>query len=152
MTRRIELQITGALSGSVGFSLGDADLLKGRPAEAIEKFQPLTADEGTRLYALGMLGYGYAIAGREAEAKKIIDKLRDVNSRADSTLYNISVIYGALGQMEQAFQWLEKAITQGGVPLRDLRYNYKLDVLRRDERYAELLRRHELNVALPIAR
>jgi hypothetical protein len=45
-----------------------------------------------------------------------------------------------------------KAITQGGVPLRDLRYDYKLDALRHDERYAELLRRHELKVALSIDR
>jgi DNA-binding winged helix-turn-helix (wHTH) protein/TolB-like protein/Flp pilus assembly protein TadD len=152
MTRQIEPQLPGALSGAVGFGLGDAALLKGKPAEAIEKFQPLTADEGNRLYALGMLGYAYAVAGRKAEALKSIDKLRDANSRTDSTLYNISVIYGVLGQKEQAFQWLEKAIVQGGVPLRDLQYDYKLDALREDERYAKLLEQHKLEVARSMAR
>jgi len=144
MARKIEPHITGALSGVVVLGLGDTYLLKGRYEEAIAQFQELAREADNRTDALGMLGYAYAVAGRHVEAQKVLAELQALNPLPESALYNISVTYGALGQKEQAFQWLEKAIIADQVLSRDLQYDYKLDALRTDRRYAELLRRHEL--------
>lgn len=144
ISREIKPQTTGALSGAVVTGLGDVYLLKERHEEAIAQFHELARKADNRASALGMLGYAYAVAGRQVEAQKVLTELQALTPRPADSPYNISVIYGALGQKDQAFQWLEKAIIANQVPSRDLRYDYKLDVLRADRRYTELLRRHEL--------
>lgn len=148
MSRKIEPHITGALSGVVVYGLGETYLLKERYEEAIAQFQELAGDADNRTDALGMLGYAYAVAGRHVEAQKVLAELQALTPLSDSSLYNISIIYGALGQKDQAFQWLEKALIAQQVPSRDLQYDYKLDALRPDPRYADLLRRHELEEEL----
>jgi DNA-binding winged helix-turn-helix (wHTH) protein/TolB-like protein/Flp pilus assembly protein TadD len=148
IARKIEPHITGPLSGVVAFGLGDTYLLKEQYDEAIVQFQELAKDADNRTDALGMLAYTYALAGRQVEAQKVLTELQAATPLPQNSLYHISVTYGALGQKEQAFQWLEKAIMAHQVPPRDLQYDYRLDALRSDQRYAGLLRRHELEGAL----
>lgn len=143
ITQQIEPTLPGVFSGAVISGLGDAYLLKGRHEEAIAKFQELEKVEGGRINALGMLGYTYAVSGRRVEAQKILTQLQEL-APSENSLYYITGIYGALNQKEQAFQWLDKAIKANQARRRDLRYDYKLDALRDDKRFGELIRQHQM--------
>jgi hypothetical protein len=93
-----------------------------------------------------LLGYGYAIAGRKAEAQKVLDQLNQLSKRKNvSAVFNV-LIYVGLGEKDKAFEWLEKAYanrTLGG-PLVSIKVDPIFDPLRSDPRYADLLRRMNL--------
>jgi TolB-like protein/DNA-binding winged helix-turn-helix (wHTH) protein/Flp pilus assembly protein TadD len=144
LTRAIEPEVTGALSGAVLVGLSDAYLLKGEQDKAILQLQKLETNSGYRIYALGMLGWAHAAAGRPVEARKIVRKIQGLPPSSKDAPYSLAMIYGALGQKDQGFYWLEKAITARQVKPVDLLYDYKFDALRDDPRYAELLRRNQL--------
>ena len=50
-------------------------------------------------------------------------------------------IYAALGQRDQAFEWLNKAYDQHDLQLVSLKVDPTLDGLRSDPRFADLVRR-----------
>jgi Flp pilus assembly protein TadD len=64
-------------------------------------------------YILGPLGHAYAVAGRRAEAQKILDDLQD-RARRESTpntpALSIAQLYVGLGDKDKTFEWLEKGI------------------------------------------
>jgi len=51
------------------------------------------------------------------------------------------MIYTALGDKEQAFSWLEKALAENDIALPYLKVNPAFDPLRSDPRFAELLKK-----------
>ena len=55
------------------------------------------------------LAYAYAVSGRRAEARRILDELEELRKRRYVPGYHIAIIYVALGENDQAFEWLEKA-------------------------------------------
>jgi hypothetical protein len=58
--------------------------------------------------------------------------------------YHIGLIHGALGEKGQAFEWFEKALQIRSEELLFLKVDPKMDSLRSDARYTELLRRLKL--------
>jgi serine/threonine-protein kinase len=54
------------------------------------------------------------------------------------------VIHAALGEKDQAFEWFEKAFQARSEELLFLKVDPKMDSLRSDARYANLLRRLKL--------
>jgi len=55
--------------------------------------------------------------------------------------YQIAAIYIALGEVQQAFSWLEKAYEQRSSFLRWLKVDPRFDPVRSDPRFLDLLRR-----------
>jgi len=55
--------------------------------------------------------------------------------------HSIAEIYSALGQTEEAFEWLNKAYEQHDMQMVSLLTNPTLDSLRSDARFADLVRR-----------
>ena len=55
--------------------------------------------------------------------------------------YSIAVLHENLGDTDKAFEWLEKSYEDRSLWLAYLRYDPKLDRLRSDPRYSDLLRR-----------
>src|SRR4029079_15816289 len=62
--------------------------------------------------ALGMLGLAYGLAGRKAEATKILNELHQLNKSRYVTPAAFVNVYIGLGDKEQAFVWLEKAFEE----------------------------------------
>jgi len=88
------------------------------------------------------LAYAYAAAGRRAEAQKILDRLKQL-SYSERPLASI---YAALGEKDRAFEWMEKGFEDrtigfGGT---SIKVNPEYDPLRSDPRFANLLRRMNL--------
>jgi TolB-like protein/DNA-binding winged helix-turn-helix (wHTH) protein/tetratricopeptide (TPR) repeat protein len=95
--------------------------------------------------ALTGLGYGYAVTGRRAEAHGILDKLNELSKQKYvSPIWRVK-IYAGLVEKDKAFEWLEKAYEDHSiVSVGYIETNPMLDPLRSDPRFADLLRRTNL--------
>jgi tetratricopeptide (TPR) repeat protein len=60
-------------------------------------------------YALSGLGYAYAVAGRSAEAQKVLDQLNAISKEKYVPAVSRVGVYVGLGEKEKAFEWLGKA-------------------------------------------
>lgn len=98
------------------------------------------SSRGTAM-ALGALGFAYAVSGRSDAAMQIVDRLE---ARADTTYVagaTVAEVLGALGRLDQAFEWMDRAYRAGDITLVNLRGDLLVDPLRSDPRFAELWRR-----------
>lgn len=95
--------------------------------------------------ALTGLGYGYAVTGRRIEAHRILDKLNELSKQKYvSPIWRVK-IYAGLVEKDKAFEWLEKAYEDHSiVSVGYIKTNPMFDPLRSDPRYADLLRRTNL--------
>jgi len=59
------------------------------------------------------LGYVYASSGRILEAQKAIDELEELSQTAYVPASSFAGIYVALGEIDNAIEWLEKSFEQG---------------------------------------
>jgi serine/threonine-protein kinase len=122
-------------------ALANAYEQKGMYKEAIAE---LDKARNLPVYAVSIiseLGYAYAMSGRQAEAKRVIQELKRRASLeyVDPTL--VAYVYIGLGDKEQAFKWLDKAYEDRSPGLTWLRVEPKFDPLRADSRFIALLRR-----------
>ncbi len=90
---------------------------------------------------IASLGHVYAVAGQRAEAQQLLDELREISKQSYINPYWIALIYVGLGEKEQAFAWLEKAYHERFFFLIWLKVEPRLDPLREDPRFQDLLRR-----------
>jgi serine/threonine protein kinase/Tfp pilus assembly protein PilF len=114
---------------------------KGMYEEAITEFQKAINLSGDSSHIKAELGHAYAIAGKGEEALKIIDELKGPSKETYISPYDVAAIYVGLGQKDQAFEWLQKASEDRSDWLRYLKVDPRLDPLRLDPRFADLVRR-----------
>jgi serine/threonine protein kinase/Tfp pilus assembly protein PilF len=121
--------------------LGQTYLQKGVFHDAIKEFQKtIELSEGSPIY-VAMLGHAYAVAGDVPEAQKVLDELKTQSVGAYVSSYSIAEVYVGLGDNDQAFEWLQKAYEERSRALVFLRVEPRLDPVRSDPRYADLLHR-----------
>ena len=108
-------------------TLGNAYMRKGQFAEALEQFTALVAvsREWDNLRALAV---GHAYAGNITEARQLQDELL----ATDAPPYHIGRVYGALGEMDLAFEWMERAVETNQGTLADLLISSSFDPFRAD--------------------
>jgi serine/threonine protein kinase/Flp pilus assembly protein TadD len=133
------------------FSLGSVYAQLGMLEEAVRELQTAAALSGDNPYFLGVLGYGYAIAGKRSKACEVLDRLNEISSRRYTAALPIAATYLALDQKEETVTWLEKAYEERGCWLILLGVDPKFDGLRTDARFQDLLRRIGLPAAEPRA-
>ena len=107
--------------------------------EAIAKFEQATALSGSRTLIVAGLGHAHAVSGNRAEALKILASLKEQSSRLYVSPYEIAVIHVALEDTEEAFAYLEAACDDHSVWLAWLEVDPRLDTLRTDTRFEQLL-------------
>lgn len=86
-------------------------------------------------------GYTWAVSGKSAEALDIIQQLKGLRKQRYVSPYFIALVYVALGDWNAAFEWLEQAYQSRDEWLLWLGVEPKLDPLRSDPRFQDLLRR-----------
>ena len=91
----------------------------------------------------GQLGYGYAISGRTAEARRLLAELQEPSNGGTVPPLAVAHIYIGLGDKDNAFKWLQRAVDQHNVSL-FLIADPLYDPLRSDSRFAKLLERMRL--------
>ena len=90
---------------------------------------------------LAMVGGVYAIAGKKAEARKILHELMKQSKHRYICPYEIANVYVGLGEKDEAFKWLEKGFRDRSICMVFLRVDPRLDPIRSAPRFQDLLRR-----------
>jgi len=88
-----------------------------------------------------MVGVALALAGRADEAREVLDFLLERRQDRYVPGTMIAVIYGALGEPDAAFDWLDRAYEERDYFLVWLKVDPMYDPLRDDPRLATLLER-----------
>ena len=91
--------------------------------------------------ALGILGLAYGLAGRKADATKVLNELLELNKTRYVTPAALVNVYIGLGDKEQAFVWLEKAFQERSNYVAFLKVFPILDPIRSDPRFNDLVHR-----------
>jgi tetratricopeptide (TPR) repeat protein len=125
--------------------LAHAYLQKHMPAEAIASMQRAAALSGARDAA--QLAYIYAATGDHGEARRILGRLV-VKSRLELLGFHIAMAYAALGDVDEAFRWLDRAYERHGSFMNLLAVTTGFDSVRADPRFSDLLRRMGLAAVL----
>jgi Flp pilus assembly protein TadD len=98
----------------------------------------LTNDQPRTQAALGHL---YAVSGNKVAARSILHQLEmDIALRKDLA-YAVVLIYTGLGEINQAFEWLNKAYEDRSGALGTIKIDPKVDALRSDPRFPQILRK-----------
>jgi len=125
--------------------LGRAYLQKAMYNEGIAEFEKESMISPGGTAGLTDLGRAYALAGRKADAEKVLDRIIPLTKQKYIAPKNVAAIYAALGEKDLAFEWLERAYQE-----RSLGFGLGIksfpgfDPLRSDPRFADLLRRMNL--------
>jgi TolB-like protein/DNA-binding winged helix-turn-helix (wHTH) protein/Tfp pilus assembly protein PilF len=85
--------------------------------------------------------YVYGRSGQQLQARRALEKLKDLNRRQAMDPAAILWAYVGTGDKEQVFVWLEKAYSQHSNALTTLKVDPAYDWLRDDPRFQSLLRR-----------
>jgi tetratricopeptide (TPR) repeat protein len=95
------------------------------------------------------LGHLEASSGNEAAARRILEELVEARSRRVVSAWGIAALHATLGDVDEAFQWLDIAIEERATGLMFLRVHPRMDGIRQDPRYQLLLRRVGLATTSP---
>ena len=95
--------------------------------------------------ATAMLTRAYAASGAQASTRELLSELNRLRDHRYVSAYLFALIHVGLGEKEQAWHWLERAIEERSAWLGDrVTVDPMLDPLRPDPRFATLLRRMNL--------
>jgi len=120
--------------------LGIAYEAKGMYEDAISEYQTSRA-LGDAWWYLALLGVAQAASGNKSEALKLLGELNELSKRSYVSPYSIAAIYAALGEKDQAFEWLEKAYKERSGGFVFIKVYPWFDSLRSDPRFQDLMRR-----------
>lgn len=92
-----------------------------------------------------MLGRTHAVAGHRAAALSIVDELDAMPEHRFVSAFGLALIHEALGEIDAAIGWLERAYETRDPMMIYLSVTPQLDRLRSDPRFVDLLRRSGLD-------
>jgi tetratricopeptide (TPR) repeat protein len=96
--------------------------------------------------ALAFLAHGYAVTGKKIEAQKILQDLQQRSKTTYVSPYVLATVHAGLGDKDTAFKFLEKAYEERSLDLSwHMRADLRLDSLRSDARFQDLLHRMGLS-------
>jgi TolB-like protein/DNA-binding winged helix-turn-helix (wHTH) protein/Tfp pilus assembly protein PilF len=120
--------------------ISDTLLEKGMYDEAIAELEKTRPFKEERVY-IRQTAYLYARMGRRAKARAALAKSLQLSKGKQVSSGAVALIYAALGDKNESFQWLEKACTERSSFMTSLKYWSVFDSLRGDPRFSDLLRR-----------
>jgi TolB-like protein/DNA-binding winged helix-turn-helix (wHTH) protein len=114
----------------------------GKQLESIAEYQKAVELSGGDQDAIVALAHAYAGVGRRAETQKILRELVQKSTKVNVSPYFTATLYAALGDKDTAFKFLEKAYLEKSLDISwHLKADLRIDNLRSDPRYQNLLRR-----------
>lgn len=128
------------------WTLGGVYVEQGRFGEAIAVFEEFARRGGGRVMARAYLAHAYAVGGRQSDACRIVEELERLDRSEFFDPTRMAVAYTGLGDLDRAFSWLEVGYRERALLADALQGDPRLDPLRRDPRFVDLLRRMRLPV------
>jgi len=124
-------------------TLGMAYERKKEYAEAMAALEKArSVDSGA--WSLAYLGAAYGTAGYAAQARRIIEELKEISKTRHVSPYSFALVYSGLNDKDQAFEWLDRAYEARSFGMTQLKVETILENLRSDPRFKELLKRMNL--------
>jgi TolB-like protein/predicted Zn-dependent protease/tRNA A-37 threonylcarbamoyl transferase component Bud32 len=138
--RALELD-SGAVSGHT--VLRWAYEKKGMHTEALAAFEQERVFAGETPTTQAKRAQVLASVGRQDEARAILQEILANRSEQWVSAYEIAIIYCAIGEFDNAFQWLNRAEREHAVGFTFVLVDPRLEALRLDRRFRELVHRTE---------
>jgi TolB-like protein/Tfp pilus assembly protein PilF/DNA-binding winged helix-turn-helix (wHTH) protein len=110
-------------------------------SEALAEFRKALELSGGSPVDVAALGHAWAVSGNRTEARRAIRKLDELSKQRYASGYGRALIYTALAEHDRALDWLELAFHERSTWMIKLKVDPRLDPLRGDERFADLVRR-----------
>jgi tetratricopeptide (TPR) repeat protein len=129
---------------AVRLLLGESYVQKGLHEQGLAELQTAASLSGNSPLYLAQVGVADALAGRKAEALRIVDQLQTLSSERYISPYGLTQIYAALNDKEQTFKWLQIAYDDRAVWMSYLAVDPVFDGVRSDPRFQDVLRRVHL--------
>ncbi|HEX9422262.1 MAG TPA: protein kinase [Pyrinomonadaceae bacterium] len=121
--------------------LGMAYEQKGMLPEAIAEFQAAVIQSNRVQLSLTSLAHAYALSGNKVEARKILAELEERSKQQFVSSYLLATVHVALGEKRLALELLEHAYKQNSIDMVQAKTDPKLDPLRDEPRFQELLKK-----------
>jgi len=121
--------------------LGRAYQQKKMYSEAIDEFNKTDAALPGWVVTIAGMGHAYGEWGHQTEAKQMLVRLNQMAREKYVTPYGIALVYAGLGDKDQAFAWLNKAVAGRSHWLVWLNRDPRFDRLRSDPRFDDLKKR-----------
>jgi TolB-like protein/DNA-binding winged helix-turn-helix (wHTH) protein len=121
------------------FWLGRVYSQKGMDREAILASEKVLAAMPDSTLGLTEMAYSLAVAGRRREALQILHRLEERSARTFVPAYNLAVINIALDEKETAIRYMQQAYENRDWAMLVLAEEPRLDPLRKDPRFQEML-------------
>ena len=122
---------------------GRAQLQLEQYADAIQSFSSAAQLMNNAPVARSDLAVAHARAGNKAEAEQILKDLENNENYVAAPL--IAQIYANLGNVDAAFQWLDKGVDDSARGVIFLKINPLYDPIRTDPRFSDLLNQLKLS-------
>jgi eukaryotic-like serine/threonine-protein kinase len=120
--------------------LGETYVQLGRTDKAASEFKKAMSLSGDSPQYMASLARFYAVSGRSDNAKKILKQLKTHSARGYVSSADLSLVFAGLGDKDGAFELLRQAYEQRDPFLVNIKVDPRLDNLRSDTRFKELMR------------
>jgi tetratricopeptide (TPR) repeat protein len=114
-------------------------------SQAIVEYQKAVDLSQNNPAAVAALGSAYGYSGNQAGARKVVTSLQEASNRHYVSAFDMATVFAGIGDQDGAFRWLDKAYSERESQMAFLKVTRRLDPLRSDPRFAELLQRMGLN-------
>ena len=124
--------------------IGQAYEQKGDSQHAISELQEMAKvakDWPMRPAKLADLAHAYAVFGNKQEASRLLAEMIELSKRRDVNPWMFALVYTGMGDKDRAFEWLDKAYDLHSDEVAWIKAEPRMDPLRSDARYKELLLR-----------
>jgi len=115
--------------------------IRGRYDEALAEGQKLLESGMRAVAVVGSLGAWYGFAGKKDKALELLSELKARSNQGYVSSFWIAAIYMGLGEMDKAFERLEKAYAERDGNLIFITAPAPFDALSPDPRYKQLLKK-----------
>jgi tetratricopeptide (TPR) repeat protein len=110
-------------------------------SRAIAEYQIEVRDRNRFFVSLTDLAHAYAVAGDKPQALKLLAELQELSKRRIVDSFEFAIVYAGLGDKDRAFEFLDKGYDERPSNLESLKFEPRMNPLRSDPRYQELLLR-----------
>lgn len=129
------------LSLNTNFGFGWWYLFAGEPEQAIEQARKTLELYPDALHAHSILGWAYVARSAHADAVAVLAELSSKRTHEHVPELVLATVHAGLGDLDRAFESLEKCYAERDVRLFWLPVDRRFDPLRCDPRYDDLVRR-----------
>ncbi len=123
------------------YILGRSYARLGKHAEAIAELKPKGTAPGEVPLMDAALGLAYAVEGKKAQTEKIVGAFQAYVKKRYVPATYFGILFAALGDIDQALTWLEKAYEERADGLTWLNVDPMLDALKTNARFQALIKK-----------